>query len=99
LPVLGFRIGNFAYLTDFKTISEPEMAKLKNLEVLVVNALRQENHISHMTLNDSLKLIGMVKPRKAFLTHISHQMGMYNDILKLLPESVDMAYDGLELLL
>lgn len=99
LPVLGFRIGNFAYLTDFKTISEPEIAKLKNLDVLVINALRQENHISHMTLNDSLKLIGTVKPRQAFLTHISHQMGKYADIVKLLPESVDMAYDELELLL
>ncbi|MBN1924625.1 MAG: MBL fold metallo-hydrolase [Prolixibacteraceae bacterium] len=99
LPVLGYRIENFAYLTDIKTIEKSELYKLENLDVLVLNALRKEPHISHMTLYEALSLIEEVKPRKALLTHLSHQMGTYEEISALLPGNVSLAYDGLELFL
>jgi phosphoribosyl 1,2-cyclic phosphate phosphodiesterase len=97
LPVLGFRIGNFAYLTDMKTIAESELNKLSGLDVLVVNALRKESHISHLTLAEALTLISKVNPRKAYITHVSHQMGTSIDVSSELPENVFLAYDGLEL--
>jgi phosphoribosyl 1,2-cyclic phosphate phosphodiesterase len=97
LPVLGFRIGNFAYLTDIKTLDEKEIEKLTNLDVLVLNALRRESHISHLTLAEAAALIKRINPGKAYLTHISHQMGTYVEISKSLPYSIFMAYDGLEI--
>jgi len=97
LPVLGYRIGNFAYLTDIKTITNNELLKLSGLDVLVVNALRKESHISHLTLNEALALISKVNPRKAFITHISHQMGTSKEVSLELPKNVFLAYDGLEL--
>jgi phosphoribosyl 1,2-cyclic phosphate phosphodiesterase len=97
LPVLGYRIGNFAYLTDIKTIDESEMLKLSGLEVLVVNALRKESHISHLTFDEALSLIKKLAPRKAYITHISHQMGTNKLVSLELPENVFLAYDGLEL--
>ena len=95
LPVLGFRIGGFAYLTDIKTIDNSELEKLKGLEVLVLGALRQEEHLSHLHLNAALELIETLEPQKAYLTHVSHQMGLYSEISKLLPNNVEFAYDGL----
>jgi phosphoribosyl 1,2-cyclic phosphate phosphodiesterase len=97
LPVLGFRIGNFAYLTDANFISDAEKSKLKGVEVLVVNALRREKHISHFTLQEAVTLIDEVGSRKGYLTHISHQMGRMEGLEKELPQRIQPAYDGLVL--
>ena len=97
LPVFGFRIGNFAYITDAKTIDVKEIEKLKNLEVLVINALRLEPHLSHFNLEEALAFIDRVKPKKAYLTHISHHMGFHDDVQKTLPENVFLAYDELNI--
>jgi phosphoribosyl 1,2-cyclic phosphate phosphodiesterase len=96
LPVLGFRIDDFAYITDANFISDEEKMKLKDLKVFSVCALRKERHISHYTLKGALKLISEVKPRIAYLTHISHQMGLHSEIQKDLPENVFLAYDRLK---
>ena len=97
LPVYGFRIGNFAYMTDVKEIKDAEIEKLKGLKVLVVNALRKQDHLSHMTLSEALKLVDKVKPEMTYLTHVSHQMGLYSEISKELNDGVQFAYDDLEL--
>jgi phosphoribosyl 1,2-cyclic phosphate phosphodiesterase len=97
LPVLGFRIDKFCYITDAKTIAKTERDKLKNLDVLIVNALRKEEHRSHFNLTDALQLIDEVKPKKAFLTHISHMFGAHEEIEKLLPPHVKVCYDGMKL--
>lgn len=96
LPVYGFRIDNTAYFTDVKTIPESEFEKLKNLDVLVINALRMEEHYSHLNLSDALAVISKIKPRRAYLTHISHKLGFHEEVQKKLPENVFLAYDGLE---
>lgn len=96
LPVFGYRVNNFAYVADANFISEMEMEKLNNLDFLVLDALRIEpSHISHYTLYEALELIEKVQPKKAYLTHIGHQMGKHADVSKLLPENVELAYDGL----
>jgi phosphoribosyl 1,2-cyclic phosphate phosphodiesterase len=95
LPVLGFRIGDFTYVTDANFISESEKEKIKGTKVLVLNALRREEHISHFTLNQALELIKELKPEMTYLTHISHQLGKYDDINAELPKNVRCAYDGL----
>jgi len=97
LPVFGYRFGNFAYLTDMKTISDTEKQKLKNLEVLVINALREEEHISHFNLEQALAIILELKPMRAYLTHISHHLGFHEAVQQKLPENVFLAYDGLEI--
>ena len=99
LPVLGFRIENFAYITDANYISKEELKKLQNLDVLVINALRKEKHISHFSLNEALEVIEKVKPKKSYLTHISHLMGKHKDVSKELPDNVSLAYDGLKIIL
>jgi len=95
LPVLGFRIGNFAYITDIKTIEEEESAKLKDLDFLILDCLRFKEHISHFNLKESLQFIEYIKPKKTYLTHISHLLDRHEEVLKLLPENVYPAYDGL----
>ncbi len=95
LPVLAFRIGEFAYVTDAKYIPPEEIEKIKGVKVLVVNALRKEEHISHFTFNEAINFIREVKPEKAYLTHISHQLGRHIDILRECPENIEPAYDGL----
>jgi phosphoribosyl 1,2-cyclic phosphate phosphodiesterase len=95
LPVFGFRIGDFAYLTDIKSIPDEEKQKLKNLEVLVLNALRKEEHLSHLNLNEALQLVDELKPRKTFLTHLSHRFGLQAEEETLLPSDVRIAFDGL----
>ncbi len=95
LPVLGYRIKNFAYLTDVKTISDKELQKLKELDTLVINALRFEPHPSHLNIDEALELISKIKPKKTLFTHISHNMGFHKEVCKKLPESVSLAYDGL----
>lgn len=97
LPVLGFRLGDFAYLTDANYIPEAEKEKLFGVKYLVVNALRREAHISHFTLSEAINLIEELSPRKGFLTHISHQMGLAADLEKELPSGIESAYDGLVL--
>ncbi|UQD56425.1 MBL fold metallo-hydrolase [Flavobacterium sp. K5-23] len=97
LQVFGYRIDDFAYLTDVKTIEEKEISKLKNLKVLVINALREEQHFSHFNLQEALDFIALVKPEKAYLTHISHIFGFHEEIQKKLPENVYLAYDNLEI--
>ncbi|WP_290700675.1 MBL fold metallo-hydrolase [Lacinutrix sp.] len=95
LPVFGYRFGNFAYLTDMKTIAETEKQKLQNLDVLVINALREEEHISHFTLAEALEVISELKPKKAYLTHISHLLGFHDQVQQKLPQNVFLAYDEL----
>lgn len=97
LQVFGYRFQNFAYLTDMKTIADTEIEKLQNLEVLVVNALRITEHISHFNLEQALELIKKVKPKRAYLTHISHHLGFHDDVQQNLPENVFLAYDNLQI--
>ena len=95
LPVYGFRIDKFAYITDANYISEENKKKLEGVEVMVINALRKEKHISHFSLGEALELIKEISPRKGFITHISHQMGLHADVSKELPVGVELAYDGM----
>ncbi|MFV8354712.1 MBL fold metallo-hydrolase [Flavobacterium sp. XS1P32] len=99
LQVFGYRIDDFAYLTDVKTIEKTEINKLKNLDVLVINALRQEPHDTHFNLKEALDFVTLVKPRKTYLTHISHILGYHEEVQKELPENVFLAYDNLEITL
>ena len=97
LQVFGYRLGDFAYITDMKTIATEEIEKLNNLNVLVVNALRKEEHPSHMNLSEALDFINKVKPERAYLTHISHLMGFHEQVQQDLPENVYLAYDNLKI--
>ena len=94
LPVYGFRIGNFAYITDANYIAPEEMDKLKNLDVLVLNALRYQEHISHYTLDEAIEVINVLKPTRAFLTHISHWLDLHEVVNKTLPPHISLAFDG-----
>ena len=95
LPVYGFRVGNFAYITDANYIPEESKEKLFGVKYLVVNALRKEKHISHFSLREAIDLIREISPKKAFITHISHQMGLHREVSKELPPEIMLAYDGL----
>ena len=95
--ITGFRFGKLAYLTDFKEISDAECAKLQGVEVLVVNALRFEPHDSHFSVEEALQLIGKVAPKRAYLTHMSHDIGLHCVANLRLPDGVEFAYDGLAL--
>jgi phosphoribosyl 1,2-cyclic phosphate phosphodiesterase len=97
LQVFGFRIDDFAYLTDVKTIEESELIKLKGVKILVVNALREEPHHSHFNLEEALDFIALVQPEKTYLTHISHLLGFHEEVQKKLPKNVYLAYDNLEI--
>jgi phosphoribosyl 1,2-cyclic phosphate phosphodiesterase len=97
LQVFGYRINNFAYLTDIKTIELEEIEKIKGVEVLVINALREEPHHSHFSLQDALDFVTLVQPKKAYLTHISHLLGFHDLVEKKLPQNVFLAYDNLEI--
>ena len=97
LPVFGFRIGDITYITDAKTISEEEKDKIKGSNILIINALRREPHMSHFNLDEALAFINEVNPNHAYLTHISHLFGTHTEIEKELPSNVRMAYDGLSL--
>jgi phosphoribosyl 1,2-cyclic phosphate phosphodiesterase len=95
MPVLGFRIADFTYITDAKSISEKELEKVKGTKILIVNALHRSSHISHFNLEEALEFINKVKPQQAYLTHISHLFGLHDEIEHDLPEGVSLAYDGL----
>ena len=97
LQVYGYRMADFAYLTDIKSISETEAEKLKNLEVVVVSALRIEPHHSHFNLAEALAFIKKIKPKKTYLTHISHLLGFHEEVEQSLPENVHLAYDNLKI--
>ncbi len=97
LQVFGFRIQDFAYLTDIKTIDTEEIQKLKGIKILVINALREEEHHSHFNLKDALDFISLVHPKKTYLTHISEKFGFHKDIQNKLPNNVFVAFDGLEI--
>jgi phosphoribosyl 1,2-cyclic phosphate phosphodiesterase len=97
LQVFGYRINNFVYLTDVKTIATLEIEKIKNCEVLVVNCLREEQHATHFNLEEVLHFISLVHPKKTYLTHISHLFGFHEEIQNKLPENVFVAYDNLEI--
>lgn len=97
MPVLGFRIKDFTYITDAKTITESELEKVKGSKVLVVNALRKNEHISHFNLEEAMAFIDKVKPEIAYLTHISHLFDSHEEIERELPENVRVAYDGLKI--
>lgn len=97
LPVFGFRIGDFAYITDASNIPEKEYEKITNVSVLVINALQKSSHISHFTLDEALLEIEKINPEKAFITHISHRMGLHEEVTKELPDHVSLAYDGLNI--
>ena len=98
LPILGYKIQNTAYITDANFISPIEMKKLKNLDILVLNALRkQPEHYSHYILEQAIEVIQELNPKKAYLTHISHYLGFHEEVQKELPENIYLAYDGLEI--
>jgi phosphoribosyl 1,2-cyclic phosphate phosphodiesterase len=98
LPVYGFRVGNFAYITDANFIPEESKEKLFGVKYLVINALRKEKHISHFSLREAIDIIREISPKKAFITHIGHQMGCHTHVSKELPPEIILAYDGLSLL-
>ncbi|MEM9416787.1 MAG: MBL fold metallo-hydrolase [Bacteroidota bacterium] len=97
LPIWGFRIDEFTYITDAKVIPEEEIAKLQGTRVLVVNALRKESHPAHFNLEEALALAQKVGAKVTYLTHISHQMGLHAEVSQELPDNVYLAYDGLQL--
>ena len=99
LQVFGYRIQDFVYLTDVKTIDTAEIEKLKGAKVLVVNALREEAHQTHFSLQDALDFIHLVQPDSAYLTHISHLLGFHEEVQQRLPENVFLAYDNLKITL
>ncbi|WP_251619974.1 MBL fold metallo-hydrolase [Odoribacter lunatus] len=96
LPVLGYRTGNFAYVTDANFIPEKSMNRLAGVEYLVINALRKEEHLSHFTLSQALEVIDRLHVKHAWLTHIGHQMGLAAEVSGELPPNVSLAYDGLQ---
>ncbi len=97
LSVMGYRIGGFSYLTDVKYINADQMEKVKNSEVLVLNALRIESHPTHLNLEEALGLVEELKPKKAYFTHISHLLGFHDEVSKKLPKNVHLAYDNLQI--
>ena len=97
MPVFGFRINDFTYITDANYISDEEKEKIKGSKVLVLNALRREEHLSHFTLQQAIDLVEELKPEKAYFTHISHQLGLHDEVQLELPKNIELAYDGLKL--
>lgn len=94
LPVHGFRIDNFAYMTDVKTLAPAQRDQLRNLDVLILNMLRDEPHASHLNREEALALVADLKPKQTYFTHISHHLGFHNDVNAQLPENTQLAYDN-----
>ena len=99
MPVKAYRIGNFTYITDANRIEEEELEKIRGSEIIVINALRKSDHISHFNLSGALELLDKLKPKKAYLTHISHLLGEHDKVSKELPGYVEIAYDGKEIII
>jgi phosphoribosyl 1,2-cyclic phosphate phosphodiesterase len=97
LPVKAYRINDFSYITDANYISDDEKLKIKGSKIIVVNALRREEHVSHFTFQQAIDLMIELKPEKAYFTHISHQLGLHEDVSKELPSFIELAYDGLQI--
>lgn len=97
MPVYGFRFGKFTYITDAKSIEDSEKEKIKGSEIVVLNALRNEPHISHFTLSEAVNLVEDLKIPKAYFTHISHQLGLHSLVNESLPDYIALAYDGLKI--
>lgn len=97
MPVTGFRIGNFSYITDANHIPDATMKRLHGTEILVLNALQHEPHISHFNLSEALQMVERIRPKKTYLTHISHKLGLHSDVSTKLPDSVALASDGLQI--
>jgi len=97
LPVFGFRIGDFTYITDAKTISKEEKDKIKGSKVLILNALQKTPHLSHLTLEEAIDLALELEAEKTYFTHLSHKMGKHRDVEKELPENMEIAFDGLQI--
>jgi phosphoribosyl 1,2-cyclic phosphate phosphodiesterase len=97
LPVLGYRISDFVYLTDVKSVSKVELEKIKGCKVLVVNALRIEPHISHLNLEEALAFAKEVGAERTYFTHISHLLGFHDEVEKELPDNIHLAYDNLKI--
>ena len=95
LPIFGYRIGQFAYITDASCIPDETMKLLENVEILVINALRFKPHYSHFCVAEALEIIEKIRPKQAYLTHCSHDIGLYEETNKSLPQNVYLAYDGL----
>lgn len=97
MPVKGYRVGDLSYITDAKKISPSEFNKIRGSRILILNALRKSEHISHFNLKEALEIIEEIQPEKAYLTHISHLMGRHETVSKELPSNVEIAYDGLQI--
>jgi phosphoribosyl 1,2-cyclic phosphate phosphodiesterase len=97
MPVYGYRIGDFSYITDANRIEDPEKEKIRGSKVLVLNALRKESHISHFNLQQAIDLCRELEVGQAYFTHISHQLGLYKEVMRELPSGVALAYDGLKI--
>lgn len=97
MEILGFRIGDFAYITDANYIPEQSKERLFGVKYLVINALRKEKHVSHFSLREAIDFIREISPRKAYITHISHQMGLHKEVSEELPPGIMLGYDGLSL--
>lgn len=98
LPIIGYRFGDFAYLTDVKYMEEESLDRLKGVRKLVINALQQEWHPTHLSLTEALELIERIRPEQAWLTHLSHHMGLAAEVEQTLPPGVSLAYDGMEII-
>ena len=94
MPVYGYRIGNFTYITDANRIDEDQKEKIKGSEVLVLNTLRKEKHLSHFTLGEAIEIVQELGIKQTYFTHISHQLGLHNAINNELPAGISLAYDG-----
>jgi phosphoribosyl 1,2-cyclic phosphate phosphodiesterase len=97
LPILGFRIKDFTYITDAKTVSEESITKIKGTKILVVNALQKEHHISHFTLDEAVAFANRIGAETTYFTHMSHNLGLHEEVEKELPKNIKLAYDGLTL--
>jgi phosphoribosyl 1,2-cyclic phosphate phosphodiesterase len=97
LPVLGFRINNFTYITDANQIPETEFKKIEGSEVIVLNALRKEEHVSHFTLEEAIDMMKKLNPKKGYFIHMSHQLGLHKEISKELPDFIQLSYDGMKI--
>ena len=95
LPVTGFRINDFTYITDAKTITEESLLKISGTKILVINALQKEDHVSHLTFNEAIALANKIGAEKTYFTHMSHTLGLHSEIEKELPPHINLAYDGL----
>lgn len=97
MPIFGYRIGSLAYITDAKTISSGSKEQLKDLDVLILNALRFEPHLTHLNVEEAIALCDELQPKQCYLTHISHEMGLHDEVNTMLPPSIRLGYDGLQI--